>query len=330
VTTEDPPTTPWFDRLRKESAALSALSAKSPSVLTRRKAAAAMSAAAAPGPAEPSIAELDSQSFDLDDIGPPSPPQIPAFRNGRKTFISRHEAENDDDDNESDDQDKSTTEGRPSKRSKSNQEENKSDNNSIEGDDVGGEDNVAEGDDIVHEDNVAEGDGVDGDDGQVAEGGDVVGGDGIGDLHPPALEPVLAHNNHQDDGGDHPPNVAPRGVAEADALVEAGESTSLSSSCTLTWCSDTIGANYACDSDVTISMNAWTANHHYRAFGKYYSGSHNNDFHPRLHGSICSSAISSKPDTADHSFHFTIPSSIVIPHRYCQNLCQGTRSLHEN
>jgi hypothetical protein len=146
VTTEDPPTTPRFDRLRKESAALSALSAESPSVLTRCKEAAAISAA--PPPAEPSIAELDSQSFDLDDIGPPSPPRIPAFRNGRKTFISRHEAANEDDDNESDDQDKSTTEGRPSKRSKSNQEENKSDNKSIEGDDVGGDDNVAEGDGV--------------------------------------------------------------------------------------------------------------------------------------------------------------------------------------
>jgi hypothetical protein len=277
-----------------------------------------MSAAAAPCPAEPSIAELDSQSFDLDDIGPPSPPRIPALHNGRKTFISRHEAANEEDDNASDDQDKSNTEGRPSKRSKSNQEENKSDNNSIEGDDVGGEDNVAEGD------------GVDGDDGQVAEGGDVVGGDGIGDLYPPAFQPVPADNNHQDDGGDRTATVAPRGVAEADASVEAGESTSLSSSCTLTWCSDTIGANYACDSDVTISVDAWTANHHYRASGKYYSGSHNNEFHPRLHGSICSSAISSKPDTTDRSFHFTIPSSIVIPNRYCQYLCQGTRSLHEN
>jgi hypothetical protein len=72
VTSEDPTTTPRFDRLRKESAALFALSAESPSVRTCRKAAAAMSAAAAP--AEPNIADHDSQSFDLDDIGPPSPP----------------------------------------------------------------------------------------------------------------------------------------------------------------------------------------------------------------------------------------------------------------
>jgi hypothetical protein len=41
--TEDPPTTPRFDRLCNKSAALSALNAHSPSVVTRRKAAAAIS-----------------------------------------------------------------------------------------------------------------------------------------------------------------------------------------------------------------------------------------------------------------------------------------------
>jgi hypothetical protein len=118
VTTEDPPTTPQFDRLRNELAALSALSAQSPSVLTRRKAAAAISAASAP-PAEPSITELDSQSFDLDDIGPPSPPRIPAFRNGRKTFVSRREVANEAATNQSDDEDEnSSMEGPPTKKSK--------------------------------------------------------------------------------------------------------------------------------------------------------------------------------------------------------------------
>jgi hypothetical protein len=43
VTTEDPPTTPRFDQLRKDSTAFSALTAHSPSVVTRRKAPDALS-----------------------------------------------------------------------------------------------------------------------------------------------------------------------------------------------------------------------------------------------------------------------------------------------
>jgi hypothetical protein len=123
VTTEDPPTTPWFDRLRSKLAALSALSAQSPCVLTHRKAAAAISAASAPL-AEPSIAEFNSQSFDLDDIGPPSPPRIPAFHNGRKTFISRRDVANEDATNLSDDEDEnSSMEGPPTKKSKPTQDD---------------------------------------------------------------------------------------------------------------------------------------------------------------------------------------------------------------
>jgi hypothetical protein len=120
VTTEDPPTTPRFDRLRNELAALSALSAQSPSVLTHCK----ISAASAP-PAEPSmITELDSQSFDLDDIGPPSPPRIPAFRNGRKTFVSRREVANEAATNQSDDKDEnSSMEEPPTKKSKPTQDD---------------------------------------------------------------------------------------------------------------------------------------------------------------------------------------------------------------
>jgi hypothetical protein len=107
--------------LRNESAALSALSAQSPSVFTRRKAAAA---AQAP-PAEPSITEPDSQSIDLDDIGPPFPPRIPAFRNCRNTFISCRDLENDDAPNQSDGKDdNSIMEGPPAKKSIPSQDDN--------------------------------------------------------------------------------------------------------------------------------------------------------------------------------------------------------------
>jgi hypothetical protein len=53
------------------------------------------------------------------------------------------------------------------------------------------EDDVAEGDNLGGEDNIAQGDDV-------------------------AFEPALAHNNHQDNKGDRPPNVACLCVAKAD------------------------------------------------------------------------------------------------------------------
>jgi hypothetical protein len=68
----------------------------------------------------------------------------------------------------------------------------------------------------------------------------------------------------------------------------------------------------------TISMDAWTANQNYRPGGSRFVGSVENDFHPRIFGSVCSSPISSKSDWSNTPIHFKILSYVVIPPRYIQ------------
>jgi hypothetical protein len=103
--------------------------------------------------------------------------------------------------------------------------------------------------------------------------------------------------------------------------VQAGESTFLSS---FPGCMQSDVCNYLGDSEQTISMDAWIVNRNYGPGGSRFLGSVEHDFHPRIFGSVCSSAISSKSDWSNTPIHFEIPSYVVIPPRYIQ--CMQGRS----